>query len=79
MLNESQRNRLLELFAEGVHLQAEARRAFVRRARQGDPVVGDELAELLEVVQARLDGFLIELPGVEALRSMPGFRDSIPE
>lgn len=60
MLNESQRNHLIDLFDEGVKLGAEERATFVLRSCEDDPVIRDELAELLNVEQTRLDGFLTE-------------------
>ncbi|MGK0521220.1 MAG: serine/threonine protein kinase/WD40 repeat protein [Planctomycetota bacterium] len=60
MLNDSQRERLQGLFAEGVQLAVEERAAFVARAGGDDPAVQRELSELLQVEAARLQDFLDE-------------------
>tara|TARA_R110002073_G_scaffold335376_1_gene527209 strand:- start:851 stop:1438 length:588 start_codon:yes stop_codon:yes gene_type:complete len=67
MLNDFQKDRLLDLFAEGAELPIEARAMFVRRSCEDDPVVRVELAELLNIEPTRLEGFMTQpvaaLPG----------------
>ena len=60
MLNDSQKDRLLDLFAEGAELPTAARAMFVRRSCDDDPVVRDELADLLKIDPTRLEGFMTQ-------------------
>ena len=60
MLNDSQKDRLLDLFAEGAELPTAARAMFVRRSCDDDLVVRDELAELLKIERTRLEGFMTQ-------------------
>ncbi len=60
MLDETQKNRLLELYAEGAELPAAERSSFVERSCAGDQELRNELAELLSVSDSSLEGFLDE-------------------
>lgn len=60
MLDPDRNNRLMDLFAEGVELDAEQRGGFVDRSCAGDPNMRVELAELLQVEGRGLGGFLAD-------------------
>jgi len=65
MLDDAQKDRLMELFAAGAELAAADRASFVARECADDRAVRQELAELLEVEASALAGFLAE-PAVAA-------------
>ncbi|MCB9879246.1 MAG: protein kinase [Planctomycetes bacterium] len=65
MLDDAQKDRLMDLFAVGAGLPAAERAGFVARECGDDPAVQEELAELLEVEAAELAGFLVA-PAVAA-------------
>ena len=58
MLDQAQKDRLMHLFAEGSELPVGERAGFVARACGDDSVLRGELAELLHVDGADLQGFL---------------------
>ncbi|MGE0143696.1 MAG: protein kinase [Planctomycetota bacterium] len=60
MLDESQKTRLMELFAEGCDLPEDRRAGFVNEACADDPELRDRLTELLRIPQGQLEGFLSE-------------------
>jgi serine/threonine protein kinase/WD40 repeat protein len=60
MLDETQKTRLMELFAAGCELPEDRRAGFVDQECADDPVLRHRLAELLSVPDAQLDGFLSE-------------------
>jgi serine/threonine protein kinase len=75
MLDESQKTRLMELFAEGCELTAELRAGFVAAACSDDPELRERLAELLRVPPAAIEGFLAE-PILSVPPSQEVFLDS---
>ncbi len=82
MLDDTQKQRLVQLFADASELPAAERPAFVARACADDPAVRRELAELLEVEATELAAFLAE-PAVgaadaAAMAGAPGTAPPLP-
>jgi serine/threonine protein kinase/WD40 repeat protein len=81
MSDDERNQRLIELFAQGVELDADGRRAMVERVCEEDPELGAELGALLQVEARGLGGFLegaaIE-PPTDLVPVMDGAEEKAP-